>query len=314
MSREAPHPVGGTPLSRRATAGLLVLGLLVIALFVQLGRWQWHRHEAKVAVRDLVRAHYDAAPVPVADLLAPGTTPVDRSTEWRPVRATGRYDAALTLLARDRIADGDAGYEVLVPLRTAAGVLLVDRGWVPAGRTADGPRAVPAPPAGEVTVTVHLRPWQPPTTRRTPPGQVLRISRDAVASSTGISVDQWFQGYGLAAEESPAGAAIERVARPDVDLGPHLAYAVQWWSFAVVVGVLLVRAGRRRPAPVPPATGSPVPAPREDEGDRPVPDGPVRAGSRRSRWGRLTGSGGTVDEEAEDAELDAQQRRVPPAG
>ena len=58
--------------------------------------------------------------------------------------------------------------------------------------------------------------------------------------------------YGVLAAEDPAPAAAPTLLeRPDGDLGPHLAYAVQWWLGAVVVYVLLVvyaakEAARRR--------------------------------------------------------------------
>ena len=58
--------------------------------------------------------------------------------QYARVRATGRYDAAHQLLVRNRPLEGQVGYYVLTPLVTDAGpALLVDRGWVPAGATAD---------------------------------------------------------------------------------------------------------------------------------------------------------------------------------
>ena len=53
-------------------------------------------------------------------------------------------------------------------------------------------------------------------------------------------------------------AAPTPLPRPDVGLGPHLAYAVQWWGFAAVALVVpFVAAGRevrrRSPAAAPPA-------------------------------------------------------------
>lgn len=289
-------------LGRPRIAALACATVAACALFVQLGFWQWHRHEDKVAARDLVRTNWARPPVPVEELLVAGGPALAPGLEWRPVILEGVYEPDRTLLARDRISDGDAGYEVLVPLRlTGGGVLLVDRGWVPAGATAAGPREVPAPPSGSVSVTVHLRPWQPRGDRTTPQGQVLRISAAAVAEGTGVPSSEWFGAYGFLTRESPAGAPIRRLEPPEVDLGPHLAYAVQWWGFAVVLLVVALRGWVRGVGDVAPATGTARPR------------GPA-TGSRPSRWARLTASGGTVDEAAEDAEVAAASATAPPAG
>ena len=102
------------------------------------------------------------------------------------MRTTGRYDAGHKLLVRNRPFDGQVGFHVLAPLVTAAGpALLVDRGWVPAGEDATVVPDVPAPPPGEVTVTVRLRPSEPASTTGTPPrGQVTRIDVSAIAGSS----------------------------------------------------------------------------------------------------------------------------------
>ena len=139
-----------------------VLALLASVVFAVaawfLGQWQWHRYEARHERAQLVQAHYDAPPVPVTEVV--GDAPLDPSREWTTVMATGRYDTARTIFVRNRPLEGTYGYEVLVPLRTADGVVLVDRGWVPPGE-GQLPDAIPSPPSGEVTVTVRLRPGEP---------------------------------------------------------------------------------------------------------------------------------------------------------
>lgn len=296
-------------LTERRAWGYVLAVLLACTLFVFLGRWQWHRHEAKAHVADLVHANYDAAVRPIDDLV--GSADLPASAEWLPVSLSGSYLADLTVLARDRVQDGTNGYEVLVPVRTAAGrVLVVDRGWVPAGRTALGPRDVPAPPSGEVRLTVRVRPWQPPNDRRSPPGQTSRISRSALAGLTGVREADFYGGYAvLASEVPPPTSAVTPLDPPDVDLGPHLAYAVQWWAFAVLLAGFLVVAGdkeaQRRAGAGAPLRPTPTPDPES------APEEPVDATRRSRRWARLSGSGGTVDEEAEDAEVEG---RLPNGG
>ncbi len=63
------------------------------------------------------------------------------------------------MIVRYRTRDGASGVDVVVPLvrPTAAPALLVDRGWLATDNSGTEPDDVPAPPAGEVTVTGWVR-------------------------------------------------------------------------------------------------------------------------------------------------------------
>jgi cytochrome oxidase assembly protein ShyY1 len=240
--------------SRRSVAGALGLlregpwlrsTLAVVAAsvaFVLLGQWQLHRHEAKVARRDRVAADYDAAPVPLAALLGSPSVALPADAQWRPVRVAGRYDPGRTVLVRNRPFDGEYGYEVLVPLRTTdGGTLLVDRGWIPFGESATRLPPVPAPPSGPVEIVVRLRPGEPAAGGRQPAGQAIRIDLDGLAGQ--LDPDgpgRLYRAYGVLADEVPRPAvAPALLRRPDTGLGPHLAYAWNWWGFAAAAYGLL---------------------------------------------------------------------------
>lgn len=222
----------------RYWARAAVLVVLLSVVFVLLGRWQLHRHEAKVERRDRVAANYGAQPVPLADVLASPGTPLPAAAQWRSVRVTGTYDTARTLLVRNRPFEGQYGYEVLVPLRLAdGGVLAVDRGWIDFGQSATRLPPVPAAPSGQVDVVVRLRPYEPADGPYEVPGQLRRIAADEVAAKVPGPL---YRGYGVLASERPRPADAPRLLpRPDTDLGPHLAYTYNWWGFAVAAYVLL---------------------------------------------------------------------------
>jgi cytochrome oxidase assembly protein ShyY1 len=224
---------------------------VVVFACVQLGSWQldrWHeRRDVNAAVED----RSTRPPAPVSELVATTAegVEIDPTDQWRAVSATGRYDAERGVLLRNRTYDGVKGFEVIVPLVTGDGTaLLVNRGWVRAGRTATESIDVPAPPAGEVTVTGRLRPSQ-----HASPEQRGQADDGAQRSVVRLDVP-WlgerlpypvYAGYAELTEESPAPSeAPELLPAPDLGTGPHLAYAMQWWVFAVigVVGwVLLMR-------------------------------------------------------------------------
>jgi cytochrome oxidase assembly protein ShyY1 len=156
----------------------------------------------------------------------------------------GRYDAAYQLLARNRPVDGRAGYYVLTPLVTQSGAaLLVNRGWVPSGATAAAAPDVPPPPSGEVAVIGRVRASERARHRAgLPAGQVDRINLPAIAAGLPYPV---YGDYAELTEQRPAPAAAPRpVPPPELSEGPHLAYAFQWFAFALiaVIGwVLLLR-------------------------------------------------------------------------
>jgi cytochrome oxidase assembly protein ShyY1 len=225
-------------------------------VFVLLADWQMHRRAEKLAAIALVTGNYDRRPVPVASLLASPAAAMDPQRQWTKMRATGHYAPAETLLVRNRPADGDFGYLVLVPLRLdGGGVLLVDRGWIADGPTAEVPSSVPAPPKGHVTVVARLLPGEPHDPRSAPEGQVQAIDLSgsvprglaaAGAAGRADAASLLRGGYGRLVSEDPAAKVTpEPEDAPDLDEGPHLGYAVQWVLFAVGAWAFLVVHMRR---------------------------------------------------------------------
>lgn len=224
--------------------GFLVL--LVLPSFILLSRWQLSRLDERRYFNELVTTHSAAAPVPVDTEMQPGA-PLDSvgdDQRWLPVTATGRYDAASTVLVRKRPLDGRNGFWVVTPLVTRSGaVLVVNRGWVEAAGGATATQEVPAPPPGEVTITGRIQPSEDaPGTQPgdLPAGQVTDLSVPLVAGDASA-----YPGYVTLVESTPAESAeLTPIPLPDLSDGPHLSYAVQWIFFAgvAVVGfVVLIR-------------------------------------------------------------------------
>jgi cytochrome oxidase assembly protein ShyY1 len=228
-----------------------LLAVVVALGCVRAGEWQFSRWEARSDANATIEAGAARDPVPVTELVGAGQTGdgVSEAEQWRPVTATGRYDETRTVLLRNRTGGGGQGFEVLVPLVTDDGAaLLVNRGWIMAARSATEVVDVPAPPTGEVRVTGRLRASQESSERQrqqattTPQRSVVRIDVGWLAQDLPYPL---YGGYAEVIEEEPAPAeAPEPIPAPDLGTGPHLAYAFQWWVFAIValVGwVLLMR-------------------------------------------------------------------------
>ncbi|GAA0496599.1 SURF1 family protein [Streptomyces sp. NPDC046215] len=228
---------------------LTLVGLALIPAMIKLGFWQFHRHEHRVARNDLVAHSLAADPVPVTELAAPGRT-VARDDVWRRVTATGTFDTKDEVIVRMRTnADGKSGRMVLTPLLLDDGrAVIVNRGWIPAdGELTKFPR-IPAPKSGKVTVTGRLRADETDSsgiknTTGLPPRQVMRIDSGQQAKALGRPV---LGGYVELTDPDPGPGGPELVPSPDhSSIGPHMAYAVQWWLFAAFVPVGWVILARR---------------------------------------------------------------------
>lgn len=216
----------------------LLLAAAFAAVCVFLGRWQWGRYEEKQTRADAVAAHYTAVPVPLATVLS--RLPLAPADEWTRVVATGRYAVGQQLLVRNRVLDSVPGLEVLVPLDVGGSRLLVDRGWVRNPDTAAERPQVPPPPYGAVTVHGWLRRGEPDLGRDLPPGQLASVNIPSARAQVGGDVlDAYLV---LESEQTASGTVPQRptpLAKPDTGLGPHQAYALQWWLTSVFGFVLL---------------------------------------------------------------------------
>jgi len=234
------------------------LTLALLVLFIGLGRWQWGRAEAKSVLLGQFERSAGAAVV----LSDQATTSLPRYTR---VTASGEWEPARQFLLDNRTRDGRAGYEVLTPLRLADGRwLLVNRGWVPfTGYRERLPDVVtglqPSPDGGAARVTGRLD--QLPSAGldggRAAPGMTGSWPR--VTSYP--SPEQLRQA--LASGQEPQPRLESRVLLLDDDQpqgylrgwkplgrGPeqNWSYAIQWWSFAVVLLILYVALNLERKA------------------------------------------------------------------
>ncbi|MEP9365008.1 SURF1 family protein [Nocardioides sp. CN2-186] len=218
-------------LSRRWVLFALVVVLLAYAAW-WLGEWQFHRLAARKADNAIVRTNEARDPAPVAEVLTPGR-PVDDTEEWRQVTATGTYDTGDTVIVRYRTRDGASGIDAVVPLVTADGTsLLVDRGWMAADNEGASPDDVPAPPAGEVTVTGWVRTDATGDSTKVSDQSTRAISSEEIGTALDRPVYGGF--VELESEDGQPADGLLPVEMPELDNGPHFFYGLQWWFFGVL--------------------------------------------------------------------------------
>jgi len=231
-------------------AKLLAVAVLVAVTCVALGIWQIARLHQKQQFNAAVRAGLAVAPAPVDAVLIDGVDP--DAVRYRRATATGTYDTEHGFVLYARTQDSQAGNHLLTPLMLSDGrAILVDRGWVPLDVDTPGaPEA--APPTGAVDVEGVLFPSE-----GDPPGAVdtggpaettlSRVDLGTIQSQLPYDIAP---SYLLLQGQTPvqANGLPKPSPLPELSEGPHLSYAIQWFTFAVIAVagfvVLALREGR----------------------------------------------------------------------
>ena len=247
----------------------ILIAVMAAFVFVRLGLWQLDRH-AEASERTAAReAQLSEPPVPLGGLLARTDPEVSAADlEWRRVLLAGRWDFAREVLIRNRMHNGRPGVHVVTPFRTGPDdddlTVLVLRGWLPAP---DAMNPGPIPEAdiqtGRTSLVGVIRPSRENAGLPVLPageGSDARLSFAAidVAAIEAETPDPAFYPpffLQLLPEQDGAASTIRGptpVPLPEAGNGPHLAYAVQWFAFALVtlIGTVAYVSSRR-------ATGGP---------------------------------------------------------
>lgn len=221
------------PLRRLLVPALITVPML--AVLVSLGVWQVHRLAWKQDILARLDRAAAAGPIPLPAHPEPLQL-VRLEGNWRPdLQAT--YGAEV----RDTSAGPAMGAQLLMPLATASGVFIVDRGWIPT----DG--LVPLTTPGDTaTVVGWLRAPDHPGlfSARDAPAQRRFYTLDPQAIGTALGIAPLpfvlvaldagpVEGYPIPARQMP---------RPPND---HLGYAITWFGLAASLLVVFVVYARR---------------------------------------------------------------------
>lgn len=240
-----------SPGRRRAGLVAAIVVVLVAATCVRLGVWQLDRLAQRRALNALAEARMAMPPVDAEAL------PLDSAgAAFRRARLSGSCEGTpIVLAARSR--HGSPGVHLLCRFATRGGrAVLLDRGWLPSAdaRTvgpaelAHAPRdttlevlAVPFPPGDRVgrgtasrtiessDAGVVVAPAQPRV--------IYRLNLTQARAVGGADLPAWY-----AQALGPDSILPIPGDPPDLGEGPHLGYAVQWFSFATIalVGWILL--------------------------------------------------------------------------
>lgn len=262
---ESPHPLSHFRwLLRPSWLWRHLVVLLIVTTCVSLGFWQLARMRQRAAFNLLLTERLTTQAQAWTRLAQQyqldASVREPHAAAYRRAAIAGRYDTAREFLLHPRSRDGQPGFDLITPLIFAEGrAVLVDRGWIPLAL--DTPPFTPALPSADyVELEGFILPEQDPATRglrpRDPAEGVLQRSYYVdVDRLQGQFPYQLEPAYLLLAKQEPPQQPSEvgvvfpvMPLAPVPDAGPHLSYALQWFSFATIgiVGYILLLRVRSR--------------------------------------------------------------------
>lgn len=222
---------------------LVAVVTLVAAVCIRLGFWQLDRLSTR---RDSNARILAASALPPLTLDRAGLDSIFHDPDanlFRRSVARGSYEPGGEVVLRGRSHNGRPGVHVVTPFRLDSGALiLVNRGWLPSPDAA----------------TIDLLPYRPSTGHRSLTGSLQTVPRSAddvapllidvdggsvhtyrrLDADTMIArLDEPLPPLYLQLLPDPATTISEPpipVPLPALDEGPHLGYAIQWFSFAAI--------------------------------------------------------------------------------
>ncbi len=228
-----PEPPAPTPppTLRRLWLRWILLVVFVAVLgtvFVNLGEWQLDRLHQRQA-RNTTTVANERAPIrPYTEIFTRTLTDADA---WQRVEATGTFDAGHQFVIRYRDNGDDSGYEIVTPLQTSAGAVLVSRGFIKLPGGQQIPTDAPPPPTGQVHVVGYAQ--RSENGRRgaiVPNGNQVRLINSAALQA--VIPYPIADGYISAITvDPPQTGGFQPLDLPEISNGPHFWYAVQWFMF-----------------------------------------------------------------------------------
>jgi surfeit locus 1 family protein len=226
----------------RGTLGFAAFAVAISLGCIRLGFWQIERLRERREMNDRIISRLGEPAVPLERV------PLAGGARFRRATTSGRYDFDNEFVLTSRSRLGAPGVHIITPLRTGRGdtAVLVNRGWAysPDGMRVDlelfreDTNAVVDGFVEEYTAATGA------ISTPSVPRAVRRLDRDSLAAripyplAPVLLVQQLDSGEFAAVDR---GSPV-RVEPPPLDEGPHRAYAIQWFGFALVgiAGTILV--------------------------------------------------------------------------
>ncbi|MGH1485543.1 MAG: SURF1 family protein [Cellvibrionaceae bacterium] len=209
--------------------------LFFLPLLLHLGFWQLDRAEEK---RQLLAVYQQQGELPAIPLAAFMKSTKNKKHTYQKVIVDGVYDTEKYWLLDNRSRGGRAGYEVLMPLRSDQGLVLVNRGWIEALPRRDQLPLIESP-VKQVTIEGYLHPFPANAVIDHSesdlaiewPKRVLQLDKDSVQHILQTDI------YPLLVriDDNMPGTLITEWSVINTKPEKHHGYAVQWFAMAIAL-------------------------------------------------------------------------------
>lgn len=214
------------------TTFLVILGA---AICVRLGFWQLDRLKQRRAFNAHVLTMRSLPPLDLNNAL---DTSALTNMEYRAAIARGKYDYEYQIALRNQYHQGQYGYHLLTPLllddRTA---ILVDRGWIPAeGNESPVDWRKYDEPQENVMVHGILRLGNPQQIQKNSSNRLdfwMLVDLEQIGKQIPYALLPVY--LQLDPQEGQTTPPIPYQPTLDLSEGPHLGYAIQWFTFAAIL-------------------------------------------------------------------------------
>jgi len=221
-----------------------VIVVVGVALCRRLGIWQLQGVEQRRAFNSRVEGQINQAPLELsgealqADLY---------NMEYRQAVATGTYDHAQQIAIANQSHGNEWGVHLVTPLVIAGTqqAILVDRGWIPGSAYQSGDWSQYDEPGTVQVRGVLRRPqtradWGRRSDPTLGPEETFRTAWNFVnVNELAKQVSYPLLPAYLQEAPDPQWTDLPYRSQPEIELteGPHMGYALQWFTFATLLGV-----------------------------------------------------------------------------
>jgi surfeit locus 1 family protein len=213
--------------------------VMTVLAFGRLGLWQLDRAAEKVELQQALETEGTENAAAIEAIPAGHLHSANPELQNRHVSLIGEYLNDRTILLLAEFFDGQIGYGVVTPFRLGSNgnLVLVSRGWTTGILPADTPPSLrPVSGPVEVSAQVHL----PPANARIIPSQIdasvwpLRMRSLEIDVISGILGEPLFP-FEVRLTEGQPGTLVRHWPAVNADVNQNLSYAIQWFSFALLV-------------------------------------------------------------------------------
>lgn len=218
------------------TTLLVIAGVFVL---IRLGLWQLDRLDQRRAYNRMVAERWQQEPFDINTQAIPSDL---TELEFRRVQAQGEFDYSEQIVLTGQSRDGAPGVTLVTPLVLDDNrAVLVARGWVPYNQSQ--PEFWPqyeepagAPVIGLIQESQTLPNGSPPPVPDSPQVEWFTLNIDAIQPQMPYELLPVFI-LQLPEEGRPYTALPYREEPLRLDEGSHFSYAIQWFTFALILGV-----------------------------------------------------------------------------